>query len=202
MKRRFITTGVIGVLLCILMCGGCSNTATTAAQSNETENLKSLSIAEIDKETETQIKPTETEKAKVETETVILTTEAPETEIETTELYIEEEIEYVETEAIAEEEVSYSYGDYAPSDLQYMGVLNWGGWRWTYYSQRVLPGGGLNIPGRYVDENGFVCDGNGYICLASGSLGWGTVVDTPFGKPGCVYDSGCAADTLDVYCDW
>lgn len=181
MKRRFITTGVIGVLLCILMCGGCSDTATTAAQSKETENLKSLSIVEIDKETETHIKPTE-----IETETVVLTTEAPETEvpteIETTELYIEEEIEYVETEAIAEKEVSYSYGDYAPSDLQYMGVLNWGGWRWTYYSQRVLPGGGLNIPGRYVDENGFVCDENGYICLASGSLGWGTVVDTPFWK--------------------
>ena len=199
MKRRFIATGVIGVLLCILVCGGCSKTATTAAQTKETENLKSFSIAEIDKETETQIKPTETE-------TIVLITEVPETkvptEIETTELYIEEEIEYVETEAAVEEEVSYSYGDYAPSDLQYMGVLNWGGWRWTYYSQRVLPGGGLNIPGRHVDENGFICDGNGYICLASGSLGWGTVVDTPFGKPGCVYDSGCAADTLDVYCDW
>jgi len=83
-----------------------------------------------------------------------------------------------------------------------MGVLNWNGWRWTYYSQRVLPGGGLNIPGRHVDADGYVCDENEYICLASSTLAWGTVVDTPFGKPGRVYDSGCAADVLDVYVDW
>lgn len=90
-------------------------------------------------------------------------------------------------------------GTYSASDLRSMGVINWGGWRWTWYSQRVLPGGGLNIPGRHVDGNGYVCDGNGYICLASGSLAKGTVVNTPFGKAGKVYDSGCAANTLDVY---
>ena len=88
---------------------------------------------------------------------------------------------------------------YSPGALQSMGVIYWGGWRWTWYSQNVLPGGGLNIPGRHVDENGYVCDGDGYICLASSVLAKGTVVNTPFGKPGKVYDSGCAADTLDVY---
>ena len=88
---------------------------------------------------------------------------------------------------------------YSSGDLQSMGVIYWGGWRWTWYSQNVLPGGGLNIPGRHVDGNGYVCDGDGYICLASSVLAKGTVIDTPFGKPGKVYDSGCAADTLDVY---
>lgn len=91
---------------------------------------------------------------------------------------------------------------YEPSDFKWMGVINWGGYRWTYYSQRVLPGGGLNIPGRHVDEDGFVCDEDGYICLASSDYGRGTIIDTPFGKKGKVYDCGCASGTLDCYCDW
>lgn len=88
---------------------------------------------------------------------------------------------------------------YSAADLRYQGVIHWGGWRWTWYSQNVLPGGGLNIPGRHVDSNGYVCDENGFICLASSVLPKGTIVETPFGKKGKIYDSGCAADTLDVY---
>ena len=80
-----------------------------------------------------------------------------------------------------------------------MGVIYWGDYRWTYYSESVLPGCGLNIPGRYTDEIGFVCDENGYICLASSDLSYGTIVPTPFGRMGCVYDSGCPSGTLDVY---
>lgn len=93
-------------------------------------------------------------------------------------------------------------GTYSPNDLMVMGVLYWGGYRWTWYSERVLPGGGLNIPGRHGDENGFICDGEGYICLASSDLPKGTVISTPFGKAGRVYDSGCASGTLDVYVNW
>ena len=74
--------------------------------------------------------------------------------------------------------------------------------RWTWYSQNVLPGGGLQIPGRHVDENGFICDENDRICLASSDLEWGTIVTTPFGKEGCIYDCGCASGTLDVYVDF
>lgn len=59
----------------------------------------------------------------------------------------------------------------------------------------------MDIPGRYVDENGYVCDENGYICLASSSLDYGTIIDTPLGKCGRVYDCGCASDTIDVYVD-
>ena len=90
-------------------------------------------------------------------------------------------------------------GTYSSSQFKNMGVIYWGGWKWTWYSQKVLPGGGLHIPGRHVDENGYICDSEGYICLASSSLAKGTVINTPFGKAGKVYDSGCAADTLDVY---
>ena len=115
-----------------------------------------------------------------------------------------EEYEYEEVEEDSCEEtfINYSSGDYSPSDLEFSGRLYWGGWSWTWYSERILPGEGLSIPGRYTDENGFVCDESGYICLASGSLSKGTVVETPFGRSGKVYDCGCAADTLDVYVNW
>lgn len=90
--------------------------------------------------------------------------------------------------------------DYTPAYFKKMGIIGYNGWRWTWYSQRVLPGGGLRIPGRHVDSRGFVCDRNGYICLASNSMGYKSVVDTPFGKKGKVYDSGC--DGMDVYVGW
>lgn len=124
----------------------------------------------------------------------------PEESIEPAEALEAEPVE--EEEEVIEESYSGSPRLYEPSDFSWMGVLNWNGWRWTYYSQRVLPGGGLNIPGRHVDADGYVCDENNYICLASSTLAWGTIVDTPLGKPGRVYDSGCAADVLDVYVDW
>lgn len=71
----------------------------------------------------------------------------------------------------------------------------------TWYSQRVLPGGGLNIPGRHVNEEGFVCDADGYICVASSDYAKGTVLETSRGM-GKVYDCGCASGTVDLYTDW
>lgn len=139
-----------------------------------------------------------------ESTTVVPTTVESSTIIETEP--VTEIVEVEEYIAEPEEEIIYedtSFGDYSPSDLQFQGVLYWGGWRWTWYSERVLPGGGLSIPGRHTEsDTGFVCDGDGYICLASGSLSKGTVVDTPFGRLGKVYDCGCAADVLDVYVGW
>ena len=71
----------------------------------------------------------------------------------------------------------------------------------TWYSQRVLPGGGLDIPGRHVNDEGFVCDKDGYICVASSTYLKGTVIETSRGM-GKVYDSGCKPGILDVYVDW
>ena len=88
---------------------------------------------------------------------------------------------------------------YSSMEFRSLGVVYWGDWRWTWYSQNVLPGGGLNIPGRHVDSSGYVCDGNGYICLASSVIPKGTILSTPFGKMGKIYDSGCAPNTVDVY---
>lgn len=105
-------------------------------------------------------------------------------------------------EAMKKKESTATKMIYSPSHFKSAGVIYWGGWKWTWYSQRVLPGGGLRIPGRHVGANGYVMDGNNRICLASSSLRKGTVVQTPFGAEGCVYDSGCAAGILDVYTDF
>lgn len=91
---------------------------------------------------------------------------------------------------------------YSGSEFMYLGVIQWDGWRWTWYSEKVLPGGGLDIPGRHNDDDGYVCDENDYICLASSTLSKGTVINTPFGKQGKVYDTGCPTDVVDVYVSW
>lgn len=83
-----------------------------------------------------------------------------------------------------------------------LGRIEWGGYEWTYYSQRVLPGEGLNIPGRHVNAHGYVADKDGYIVLAAPSS-WGNVkgniYDTPFGYKGKVYDVNSGGTSLDVY---
>lgn len=81
------------------------------------------------------------------------------------------------------------------------GVNYYNGRKETWYSQRVLPGGGLNIPGRHVADDGTVRDGDGYVCVAASDLKKGTVVETSLGT-GKVYDSGCAAGTTDIYTNW
>lgn len=81
------------------------------------------------------------------------------------------------------------------------GVNYYNGHRETYYSQKVLPGHGLKIPGRHVASDGTIRDSDGYICVASSDYPKGTVVKTSLG-PGKVYDSGCASGTIDLYTDW
>ncbi len=92
---------------------------------------------------------------------------------------------------------TYDTGALTPSK----GVVYYNGHRETYYSQKVLPGGGLSIPGRHVAEDGTIRDADGYICVASSDLAWGTVVETSLGTAK-VYDCGCASGTIDIYTDW
>lgn len=92
---------------------------------------------------------------------------------------------------------SYS-GNYSGDYYSFLrdGVVYDGGNKYTYYSQSILPGGGLNIPGRHTD-GGFVKDGDGYIVVANSSAN-GTVVNTPWG-PGKVYDKGTSGNHYDIY---
>ena len=93
---------------------------------------------------------------------------------------------------------------YSPNEFQNAGVINWGGYQWTYYSELILPDYGLDIPGRHTTSDGYVCDGDGYVVLAAdlSMLPRYSVVDTPFGYTGKVYDTGCAYGILDVYVGW
>jgi len=84
------------------------------------------------------------------------------------------------------------------SSFMIQGVVYDNGYKYTYYSQSVLPGGGLSIPGRHVDESGYIVDANDYIVLA-GSAAIGTIYPTPFGKYGKIYDRGTVGNHLDVY---
>lgn len=91
---------------------------------------------------------------------------------------------------------------YTLSQFKFNGVVHDGGRKFTYYSQSVLPGGGLSIPGRHVSSAGYVSDKDGYIVVASNrSISKGTVIDTPFGSKGKVYDicASCDSKWFDIY---
>jgi hypothetical protein len=78
------------------------------------------------------------------------------------------------------------------------GVVNHNGYKFTYYSQSVLPGNGLAIHGRHVNSDGYIADSDGYIVCASDKPN-GTIIQTPFGSPAKVYDSGTSGNHIDIY---
>ena len=97
----------------------------------------------------------------------------------------------------------YNYPSGSGQLNPWVGVVYFNGHRETYYSQRVLPGYGLKIPGRHVASDGTVRDGSNYICVAANMSEYskGDIVETSLGT-GKVYDSGCAKGTIDIYTDW
>lgn len=110
---------------------------------------------------------------------------------------------YNEPEPILNDTTDTSeYDGYSEGVLTCEGGVNYyNGRKETWYSQRVLPGGGLDIPGRHVDGDGLIRDEEGYICVAASDLEYGTLVETSLGM-GKVYDTGCAPGTTDIYTDW
>lgn len=92
---------------------------------------------------------------------------------------------------------------YTQEEFIHSGVISWNGWNWTYYLMSMFPGStSTPVEGRHVNDDGFVCDGDGYIILASVDLAPYTIVETPFGYIGKVYDTGCPSGVLDVYTNW
>ena len=101
----------------------------------------------------------------------------------------------------AEEKIEVHAAKYQSSiDLRSAGIVNWGGYRFTWYSQNVLPGGGLDIPGRHVNSTGFVCDCDGFIVAAT-AYGRGTTGNSPWGAWKS-YDTGVSGNTVDLYTNW
>ena len=130
---------------------------------------------------------------------------------------IVEELSLSESEVIVEElviQLPTAYGYILQYDQpynvetdvklnSYIGVVYFNGHKETYYSQNVLPGGGLRIPGRHVAEDGTVRDEEGYICVAAdwNYLPYGATVLTSLG-PARVYDTGCDYGVVDIYVNW
>ena len=82
------------------------------------------------------------------------------------------------------------------------GRITFNGHQETWYSQKVLPGGGLNVPGRHVASDGTIRDKDDYIVVASDSLPKGSTILTSLGM-GKVYDTGVGNNyTIDIYTNW
>ncbi len=84
------------------------------------------------------------------------------------------------------------------------GRINFNNHQETYYSEKVLPGGGLNIPGRHVAQDGTIRDADGYICIAANAnyLPKGATAMTSLG-PAKVYDTATAeVGVIDIYVSW
>lgn len=93
-----------------------------------------------------------------------------------------------------------SENHYTSDELRAQGVIADGGYQYTWYSQRVLPGDGLAIEGRHVSDEGYVVDAQERIVVASSDLPYGAEVAVPFGSgTAVVLDTGCASGVLDVY---
>ena len=94
---------------------------------------------------------------------------------------------------------------YTAHQLRRGGRLHWRGYTYTWYSQRVMPGRGLKIPGRHVDKNGYVCDKDDYIVVGSSVANKlkRVIAPTPFGKFGKCYDCGLIGSKhCDIYVAW
>lgn len=161
-------------------------TETTHESSTETRKTEPSRVSttkEVKRHTETETSTETTTESKIESRIVSL---------------IDKEIQKLgkSRETISKtEEIEIT-----PQEFKQIGVIYYNGYKFTWYSEKVLPGKGLNIPGRHSDGN-FVRDCDGYICVASSDFPKGTVVDTPFGK-GKVYDTGCMSGVIDVYVSW
>ena len=115
------------------------------------------------------------------------------------------EIQYVNIDGFGNVALQYS-GIYNVSDYPLnaaRGALYFNGHKETYYSENVLPGNGLAIPGRHVADDGTIRDVDGFISVAAdlSFMPRGSILMTSLG-PAKVYDTGCAYGTIDIYVSW
>lgn len=174
----------------------------TKSQEKEEITIEDVSRVSMEAIHQAQVNELETQMATIKpepstTEKVVSTTKTTTKPAETTKA--------VETTASSNSELKYDEPYYVcdnPLNAP-MGVKYYNGHRETWYSQKVLPGGGLRIPGRHVAQDGTIRDGDGYIVVASdlSYLSRGSIVQTSLG-PGKVYDTGCPYGTIDIYVNW
>ena len=126
--------------------------------------------------------------------------EEPETEMEVEEEPEEETDIQEDSETVVSTQGISTY--VSAEQFKFDGVIEDGTNTYKWYPQDVLPGDGLDIPGRHV-EDGYVVDENGYVCLASQDYAPGTEMDIPVGSgKGKVYDYCEDPGVVDVYTDF
>ena len=109
--------------------------ATTALTTQVATITSIIEVTEVTTEQVTE-KPIEKQ---IETTTVqVIETVSPTTKVEPT-----------KAAKLKEENISL----YSASEFMNTGVIHWNGWKWTWYSEKVLAGEGLNIPNRHTDSN-------------------------------------------------
>lgn len=171
------------------------------AEATENELTESTTVEETTLEIETTTKTETTHET---------TTEEPitkELEIESLDSEDDNEIEIEEADILYFQGVQLSYDEeYSITSKKLTrsgGVAYYDGHKETWYSQKVLPGKGLKIPGRHVANDGTIRDEDGYICVAADPNYYskGSKLMTSLG-PAKVYDCGCAYGVIDVYVNW
>ena len=180
-------------------------TATRYIKPTYSQNIMQIACTTVPDPVTTKVTTTEAETTEVTTEPVT-TTEVTTEPVTTTEVTTEPETEpEVNVDPYTGYELSYSDPYYVCDNPlnSFNGVLDFNGHHETFYDEKVLPGGALDIPGRHVASDGTVRDGDGYICVASdlSYLSRYSVLLTSLG-PAKVYDTGCAYGTIDVYVNW
>lgn len=174
----------------------------TATAVETVEEVKEEETVEEVKEEETKEAEIEEVEEEAEAEEVVTEEPAASTTTQTASTNYTQQTYTAASTAQTTQSSSYTASTTTSDPLtKQKGVVYYNGHRETYYSQKVLPGGGLDIPGRHVAEDGTVRDADGYICVASSDYSKGTVVETSLGTAK-VYDSGCASGTVDIYTNW
>lgn len=169
----------------------------TAAETNDTSEAAINQMLEEKRAAE----EAEKERLRQEEEARLEAERAAAEEAAAQEAAAQEAIEVSQQVAQTEAEAS-SYESSSNGVLTKSGGVNYfNGQKETYYSQRVLPGGGLDIPGRHVASDGTIRDENDYIVVASDRQGKGETGTCSLGEYK-VYDTGVGHDGIDIYTDW
>ena len=224
MKNSTKTIGVIlaVALSCSVLCGA-TFASKDDVQASETTEVSVAALAAKETTTEDVTKVVTTTEPTTEKETEVTTVNQPKktstTKVETT---VKKETTTTKPVKKSKPKESTTKGKdakgyYNKVKLEYSkvykitsnkltkrgGVAHYGGHKETWYSQKVLPGKGLKIPGRHVADDGTIRDKDGFICVACNTSykSKGTKLMTSLG-PAKVYDSGCAYGTVDIYVNW
>ena len=218
---------IVAVVCVLFACGGYTAASAFVAKTVEAVNAEEAVAADVVQAEGAESEEDKATEAKAEEKAAKVKVEDKTTEVEAEEEDAEKLAEPEPTAVVSDEETVASEepepaqpassdddsdcvnanvdGNWYPaSNFMTSGRLyDSSGWSYTYYSEKVLPGGGLSIPGRHVGDEGYVMDGDGNLCIASDDLAYGTAVSVPFGSgTAVVYDCGSGSGNLDVYVSW